>query len=114
MLPPTSQAVSQTQHLQRLLQSSTARPSHAHVLTAPHAPTLGSRQTRLTHHQQVDAVRCRASATAAAPVTPQTLAATVQKGHAALLHGLGDVGNVKPGLMPWLLRLAHIRFVTEA
>ena len=46
--------------------------------------------------------------TAEAPVT-----ATLRtpKGHAALLHGLGEVGDIPPTLMPWLLRLAHIRYV---
>ncbi len=31
------------------------------------------------------------------------------EGHVALLNGLGEVGDVAPALMPWLLRLAHIR-----
>ena len=30
-------------------------------------------------------------------------------GHAALLHGLGAVGDVPPKLMPFLLRLAHVK-----
>ena len=30
-------------------------------------------------------------------------------GHDALLHGLGEVGDVAPMHMPWLLRLAHVR-----
>jgi len=29
-------------------------------------------------------------------------------GHSALLQGLGDVGDVPPALMPWLLRLSHV------
>lgn len=31
------------------------------------------------------------------------------EGHSALLQGLGDVGDVPPALMPWLLRLAHVK-----
>lgn len=30
-------------------------------------------------------------------------------GHIALQNGLGEVGDVAPALMPWLLRLSHIR-----
>lgn len=30
-------------------------------------------------------------------------------GHSALLQGLGAIGDVPPALMPWLLRLAHVR-----
>ncbi|KAF5826843.1 hypothetical protein DUNSADRAFT_1887 [Dunaliella salina] len=30
-------------------------------------------------------------------------------GHTALLHGLGDIGDVAPSHLPWLLRLAHIQ-----
>ena len=31
-------------------------------------------------------------------------------GHSALLQGLGELGDVTPGLMPGLLRLSHIRY----
>ena len=31
------------------------------------------------------------------------------EGHSALLQGLGELGDVTPGLMPALLRLSHIR-----
>ena len=34
-------------------------------------------------------------------------------GHAALLHGLGAVGDVPARLMPLLLRLAHVRCAEE-
>ena len=44
--------------------------------------------------------------TAEAPLTP---AVRTARGHADLLHSLGEVGDVPPTLMPWLLRLAHIR-----
>ena len=30
------------------------------------------------------------------------------EGHSALLQGLGSVGDVPPGLMPWMLRLAYV------
>lgn len=33
------------------------------------------------------------------------------EGHVALLNGLGEVGEVAPALMPWLLRLSHIRSI---
>lgn len=44
------------------------------------------------------------AATLDAPPAPAGAAS-----HAALLHGLGDVGDVPPRLMPILLRLAHVR-----
>ncbi len=32
-------------------------------------------------------------------------------GHSALLQGLGELGDITPGLMPGLLRLSHIRYI---
>ena len=32
------------------------------------------------------------------------------EGHSALLQGLGEIGDVQTTLVPWLLRLAHIRY----
>lgn len=107
----TYQVANQTQHLQRLQQSSTARPSHAYALTPPQTPTLGRSLHQIREpKQQPDTLRCHASLTVEAPEATASTSGRVKQGHAALLHGLGDVGNVKPGLMPWLLRLAHIRY----
>lgn len=58
----------------------------------------------------------RVSAAAAAPPAPARAApgpATAAHpnagaGHSALLHGLGDIGDVAPQHMPWLLRLSHV------
>ena len=35
------------------------------------------------------------------------------EGHSALLQGLGELGDVTPGLMPGLLRLSHIRYASS-
>ena len=32
------------------------------------------------------------------------------EGHSALLQGLGEIGDVQTVLVPWLLRLSHIRY----
>ncbi|KAF8064522.1 viaA [Scenedesmus sp. PABB004] len=45
-----------------------------------------------------------AAAVAAAPPGP----AAAASGHTALLHGLGDVGDIAPAHMPWVLRIAHV------
>ncbi|KAF6255953.1 hypothetical protein COO60DRAFT_1296414 [Scenedesmus sp. NREL 46B-D3] len=42
---------------------------------------------------------------AAAPHHSSNAAAA---GHTALLHGLGDVGDISPSHMPWVLRIAHV------
>lgn len=47
-----------------------------------------------------------ATTLAAPPAQEYTKA---NEGHVALLNGLGEVGEVAPALMPWLLRLSHIR-----
>ena len=64
------------------------------------AAALGRRR-----HQQRFATTTAAAA-AAAPAPARQAGAD---GHSALLHGLGEVGEVSPVHMPWLLRLAHIR-----
>lgn len=64
------------------------------------APTR--RPTRMPH------TPCRttpAREAAAAVVDAPPAAGT----HSTLLHNLGDVGDVPPRLMPFLLRLAHVR-----
>ncbi|DBA81041.1 TPA: hypothetical protein ACH3X2_007243 [Trebouxia sp. C0005] len=94
-------------HLQRLQQPSTARPSrwtpHSSTDTVAFSSAPGIASTR--QH-----VRCQATLTAEAPAMPVARAA---QGHAALLHGLGEVGDIPPTLMPWLLRLAHIRSTVQ-
>ena len=53
-----------------------------------------------------------ATATLAAPSTPTRPTDGHHKGdgHSALLQGLGEVGDVATVHVPWLLRLAHIRW----
>ena len=51
--------------------------------------------------------RPTALAAIAAPPKPQTKVA--KDGHSQMLHGLGAVGDVPAKLMPFLLRLAHVR-----
>jgi uncharacterized protein with von Willebrand factor type A (vWA) domain len=43
-----------------------------------------------------------------APALPSSGTKKSSSGHSALLQGLGDVGDVPPALMPWLLRLSHV------
>jgi uncharacterized protein with von Willebrand factor type A (vWA) domain len=43
-----------------------------------------------------------------APAAPTSSTKKGGSGHSALLQGLGDVGDVPPSLMPWLLRLSHV------
>ncbi|KAG7670575.1 hypothetical protein Ndes2437B_g05113 [Nannochloris sp. 'desiccata'] len=43
-----------------------------------------------------------------APARPTSSTKKSGSGHSALLQGLGDVGDVPPTLMPWLLRLSHV------
>jgi hypothetical protein len=91
-------------------------------------PCSASGSLQQTRHGSMQ--RCR-SVTVAAPVNgskPPATAATPSapqpgqpnpsqqhahssgsSGHTALLHGLGDVGDVDPKLMPGLLRLASIK-----
>lgn len=89
-------------HLQRLHQPSTARPSRWPCSSSADGPVYiaGCRSATSRH------LLCQASMTAEAPTAPNTRST---RGHADLLHGLGEVGDVPPTLMPWLLRLAHIR-----
>lgn len=48
-----------------------------------------------------------------APSRPSSGGSKRGDGHSALLQGLGQVGDVAPSHMPWLLRLAHIRYGIE-
>lgn len=57
--------------------------------------------------QQRRQVKQRAAVVASAAAVPTKAAGS--EGHTALLHGLGEVGEVAPVHMPWLLRLAHIK-----
>ena len=67
------------------------------------APCLPPRARAARRHRAAIAT----AATAAAPAKP---AAKVDGGgHTALLHSLGEVGDVAPVHLPWLLRLAHIK-----
>lgn len=45
---------------------------------------------------------------AATEMAPRS-ALSSASGHSALLHGLGDLGDLPPGCVPWLLRIAHAR-----
>lgn len=50
-----------------------------------------------------------AAANAAAPAAARPASTAADSGHTALLHSLGEVGDVATMHMPWLLRLAHIK-----
>lgn len=45
----------------------------------------------------------------AAPAPPAPFPVAATDGHTQMLHGLGAVGDVPAKLMPFLLRLAHVR-----
>ena len=51
----------------------------------------------------------RAAASSSSSSSISSTASSSGGGHAALLHGLGAVGDVPPKLMPFLLRLAHVK-----
>ena len=51
--------------------------------------------------------RLRVAVSALAEAPPRAVSSG--GGHATLLHGLGAVGDVPPKLMPYLLRLSHVR-----
>lgn len=75
-----------------------AASARAPVALAPQNPRRAVPQRQGARRAAV------AAAAAAAPAAPDR-----QGGHTALLHGLGEVGDVPAVHMPWLLRLAHIK-----
>lgn len=96
---------------------------HPAVRAAPQSPAprppLGALAAPHLRRQQAQAApqqgRCRrqvqVAAAAAAPTTApgRHAASAADGGHTALLHSLGEVGDVAPMHLPWLLRLAHIK-----
>lgn len=65
---------------------------------------------RPPHHAHRHRPRAvRAQAAVAAPPRPAIDSKRPAEGHTALLQGLGEVGDVSPSHMPWLLRLAHVK-----
>ena len=97
------QSINYAQHLQRLQQPCTARPSRVSAINADDATPSIHRHAHPPRRR--GQLQCRATMAVEAPATP---AARTARGHAELLHGLGEVGDIAPTLMPWLLRLAHI------
>ena len=84
------------------------QPATVRALAAA-APSGGA---AAPHHALPAPLRCpqrprRSIVTSAAAAAPARPAA--EGGHTALLHGLGEVGDVAPVHLPWLLRLAHIK-----
>lgn len=77
------------------------RPAAA---AAVHATCSGSSTTSSPQQQHTRRVCTLAAAIADAPTTGPIPAAA--SGHTALLHGLGDVGDVPAAYMPWVLRIA--------
>ena len=65
--------------------------------------TAGRQCTRKVCSMTAPATAAAGTLDAASAVVPRG------DGHDALLHGLGEVGDVAPMHMPWLLRLAHVR-----
>jgi hypothetical protein len=82
------------------------------LCTPPPAPqTLAPRPATMQRRQERSHRSCICAAVAA---PPQQQHARAAEGHSALLQGLGEVGDVAPTLMPWLLRLSHIRCCSVA
>ena len=94
---------------------SAARTATAPLLptTTPHAPSRQMPARRLHMAVAVSALAeapPRAAASSSSSSSSSSSAASSSGGgHAALLHGLGAVGDVPPKLMPFLLRLAHVK-----
>lgn len=96
--------------------AATPRPTpHSLVAAVPHpAPfTSAPAVTCVRASVAQPAARRRGTTTVAAavaaPERPATSSVGPAAGHTALLHSLGDVGDVAPAHLPWLLRLAHIK-----
>ena len=45
-----------------------------------------------------------------AAIVQQTAKEITEGGHYALVQGLGQLGEINTSHLPWILRLAHIRF----
>lgn len=92
---------------------SAARTATAPLLptTTPHAPSRQMPARRLLHMAVAVSALAEAPPRAAASSSSSIsiVASSSGGGHAALLHGLGAVGDVPPKLMPFLLRLAHVK-----
>lgn len=108
-------ALPQLTTMQHSMLGRTAAPSSAAAAPGSHA-TLRSgaplqplarrapHGTLLRRCQRTGRLPLAASAAAEAPARPAK-----PDGHSALLQGLGEVGDVAPTHMPWLLRLAHVK-----
>jgi hypothetical protein len=75
---------------------------HSTVHGARPPPSLRPTNSRHSKQHQV----CSAVAEAVAPPSTAVLAA---QGHSALLHSLGEVGDVSPSHLPMLLRLVLVK-----
>ena len=93
-----------------------------HAATAPqHAPAGGGRPGAASYRHRSSLAAAAPRPCAAAAPTPRARAYTAlaalaappaappKEGHTQMLHGLGAVGDVPAKLMPFLLRLAHVR-----
>lgn len=69
-------------------------------------------------HRSQQTIRLLPAQATAAAAPPEQAAIssnhshTSASGHTALLHGLGDVGDIAPAHMPWVLRIAHVSATT--
>lgn len=85
------------------------RPSQCHVLPPLQLSPVQSLPHKLVGRRAERRGRLEVSNAIAAP--PDHRPVQSAEGHSALLQGLGELGDVTPGLMPGLLRLSHIRYV---
>jgi hypothetical protein len=76
-------------------------------------PAFGSQSWCHFAHLRSGGERLRLSVVNAVIVPHQHPHSKAGDGHVALSQGLGEVGDVSPALMPWLLRLSHIRYIND-
>lgn len=84
--------------------------SHAVLPFTSHRPQPGKIRSLNRPCRTVVLVPQAAAAAAVAPADHSSTAhhPNVATGHTSLLHGLGDVGDIAPAHMPWVLRIAHV------
>ena len=85
------------------------RPSQGYVLPPLQLTPVQVLPHKLVGRRAEKRGRLEVSNAIAAP--PDHRPVQSADGHSALLQGLGELGDVTPGLMPGLLRLSHIRYV---
>ncbi|GAB4823718.1 hypothetical protein N2152v2_010764 [Parachlorella kessleri] len=79
-----------------------------HALPALHSLSRAFRRAPLKRASAIKP-RCRLAHPSCSAVAEAPTKRAGIEGHSALLRGLGDVGDVAPVHLPWLLRLSHVK-----